>query len=133
MAADGPPTILVVDDDAVSVLSIRRALRRIGNAGPLEVAHDGEAALSCLERLARTPTIVLLDLNMPGMGGIEFLETLAREGMPPATRILVLVGLDTPAALDAHRERIAGTVLKDDLPASLERVLAAMMPDRAGD
>lgn len=126
MDRDEQVTFLIVDDDEISVLSIRRALVRLGVAHPVEVAHDGEEALRRLRDRSEAPVVVLLDLNMPRMGGLEFLDTLARDGMPAATTVLLLVGLDTPEAIDAHQERIAGRVFKDDLPGSLRHALAEL-------
>lgn len=77
--------ILVVDDHAVVRAGLRRLLAGVPGAEILE-AGTGRDALA-LVRSAR-PTMVVLDLNLPGIGGIELLQRLLRED--PAIRIMVL-------------------------------------------
>ncbi len=70
--------ILLVEDDYLDVISVRRALTKLNLQHELYVAHNGEDALALLngnnssgEMLV--PDIILLDLNMPKMNGLEFL------------------------------------------------------------
>jgi CheY-like chemotaxis protein len=111
-------TILLIDDDTVDVTAIRRSFWQLKIANPLIVARNGLEALDILrgnnnhEKLA-TPYLILLDLNMPRMGGIEFLDILRRD--PGLRRSLVFVM--TTSAADEDRERayeknIAGYVRK---------------------
>ena len=66
--------ILLVEDDRVDILTIKRALRELKIINPLEVATNGEEALQYLQDETKDmPGIILLDLNMPRMNGIEFL------------------------------------------------------------
>jgi CheY-like chemotaxis protein len=67
--------ILLVEDDQVDVMTIRRALREIHVTNPVVTAENGEDALRYLRDAAsEPPCIILLDLNMPIMNGIEFLQ-----------------------------------------------------------
>lgn len=68
--------ILLVEDDQVDVLTTRRALRELHVTNPLVVCENGEEGLAYLRGAADPPCIVLLDLNMPVMNGIEFLENV---------------------------------------------------------
>ncbi|HEY3860709.1 MAG TPA: response regulator [Verrucomicrobiae bacterium] len=70
-------SILLVEDDVVDVMSVTRALRELHVANPLTVVGNGEEALERLrdERLP-IPGIILLDLNMPRMSGLDFLKVL---------------------------------------------------------
>lgn len=113
-----PITLVLVDDDDVDIMSIRRALsaKRIEN--PLVVAHDGIEALEHLrgengrERV-EPPFIILLDLNMPRMDGIEFLGELRAD---PALQHSVVYVLTTSSAqkdkLEAHAHNVDGFITK---------------------
>ena len=83
--------IFLVEDDEVDVMTMRRALKdlRIGN--PLSIAGDGEAALQMLRegRIAR-PCVILLDLNMPRMGGLEFLRVIKADADFRSIPVIVL-------------------------------------------
>lgn len=84
-------TILLVEDDAVDVMTVQRALREISVTNPLAVAGNGEEALEYLRNNANEkPCIILLDLNMPKMNGIEFLEIVKRDAGLKAIPVVVL-------------------------------------------
>ena len=76
--------ILLVEDDSVDIMTIERAFRQANIANPIFKARDGLAALEHLrgsggkEQIDR-PLLILLDLNMPLMNGLEFLETIKND------------------------------------------------------
>ncbi len=111
-------TILVVDDDRVDTMAIRRSLRELEIGNPVVAARDGIEALEHLrgengrEKL-RAPFLVLLDLNMPRMGGLEFLDELRADSLLHST--LVFVMTTSSSAEDrtrAYAKNVAGYVLK---------------------
>jgi CheY-like chemotaxis protein len=111
-------TIMVVDDDRVDTMAIRRSLRELKIANPVVAARDGIEALERLrgenghEKL-RSPHLVLLDLNMPRMGGIEFLEELRADPVLQSTLVFVMTTSSaTEDRTRAYAKNVAGYVLK---------------------
>lgn len=67
--------ILLVEDDVVDVMTVKRAMRDLGMPNPLRVAGNGEEALRDLRAPDHPlPGLILLDLNMPRINGVEFLR-----------------------------------------------------------
>lgn len=114
-------SILLIDDDEVDVFAVQRAIRKNGITNPLYVAQDGRQALALLRGTPPAPPlphplIILLDLNMPRMGGLEFLEVLRSDPIYKSLPVFVLTTSDDVrdrAAADALG--VAGYLLKDDL------------------
>ena len=73
--------ILLVEDDEVDVMNVRRAFEKAHIANPVYVAGNGIEALEKLRNgeIPNHRRLVLLDLNMPRMNGIEFLKELRRD------------------------------------------------------
>lgn len=74
--------ILLVEDDQIDTMTVKRALKELKVSNRLECVENGEAALAYLNDSARErPCLILLDLNMPVMGGIEFLRVVKGNGL----------------------------------------------------
>ncbi len=107
--------VLVVDDDDIDVMNVRRAFEKANIHNPLFHAGDGLEALELLRGpdLPRERRLVLLDLNMPRMNGIEFLRELRAD---PELRGTAVVVLTTSQAerdrLDAYGFNVAGYLVK---------------------
>jgi CheY-like chemotaxis protein len=83
--------ILLVEDDSVDVMTILRALKEIHVVNPVVNMEHGEAALDHLRNPANErPCIILLDLNMPIMNGIEFLQQAKQDAMLRSIPVVVL-------------------------------------------
>lgn len=103
-------TILLVEDNPQDELLMLRALRKVNLANRVDVVRDGQQALDYVfaegEFVSRAgeppPTVVMLDLNMPRVGGLEVLEHLRNH---PRTRLVPVVILTSS---DEQRDRIAG-------------------------
>jgi CheY-like chemotaxis protein len=89
--------ILLVEDDQVDVLTTRRALKEVHVSNPLVVCENGEEGLAWLRNAAEPPCLVLLDLNMPVMNGIEFLENVKRDARLRRIPTVVLTTSDEQA------------------------------------
>ncbi|MBL8518312.1 MAG: response regulator transcription factor [Betaproteobacteria bacterium] len=119
--------VVLVDDQTLVRSGIRGLLDLTDDISVVAEAADGAAALAAIEDLK--PDVVLLDIRMPGMTGIEVLETLMRGGAP-ARAILLTTFDDDQALLDGMRAGARGFLLKD---ISLERLTRAIRDVAAGE
>ena len=88
--------ILLVEDDSVDVMTVRRALKELDVANELVPAGDGEEALDYLRnRAAARPCVILLDLNMPRMSGTEFMKIAKADDALRTIPIIVLTTSNT--------------------------------------
>jgi len=107
--------ILLVEDDQVDILNVRRAFLKHNITNPLFVAENGVEGLEMLRNGAVPPTrrIVLLDLNMPMMNGIEFLRALRADPDLRLTPVVVLTtSNDERDRTEAYNLNVAGYILK---------------------
>lgn len=88
-------TVLVVDDSDADQFLAKRVLLKFDPTVEVLRAHDGREALALLDTLAKPPDVVLLDINMPGMNGFEFLEAYARRDSPAST-VMMLTSSASP-------------------------------------
>lgn len=87
----GTKPILLVEDDRVDAMTVKRALKKIHVSNPLVTAGNGEEALAWLENGENgPPCIILLDLNMPRMNGIEFLAAIKNRDVLKNIPVVVL-------------------------------------------
>jgi CheY-like chemotaxis protein len=113
--------ILLVEDDDVDVEAVRRALRKAGIENPLHVAHDGIEALDILwgksgARGLPQPCLILLDINMPRLSGLQFLEVRAGDISLKQNVVFVLTTSDHDQdKMRAYERDIAGYMQKRDL------------------
>lgn len=107
-------TVLLVEDDEVDVELVRRAFKNHRIANPLMVAQDGVAALELLRSgQVPRPHIILLDLNMPRMGGLEFLENLRSDPQLRDSVVFVLTTSNDEAdRCQAYAKNVAGYCVK---------------------
>ncbi|HKE19660.1 MAG TPA: response regulator [Kofleriaceae bacterium] len=107
--------ILLVEDDDVDVMNVRRAFQRNNITNPIHVASNGLEALQLL-RGGQVPAdrrLILLDLNMPKMNGIEFLRELRADPQLAHVPVVVLTtSNDERDKVDAYNLNVAGYLLK---------------------
>ncbi|MEJ2621088.1 MAG: response regulator [Candidatus Thiodiazotropha sp.] len=101
-------SILLIEDDRVDIMTVQRALKKNKISNPLFIARTGHEAFNMLrgkkgeERV--TPALILLDLNLPKMSGIEFLHKLRKDPDLSEQRIIVLTSSNEPKDRDAAFE-----------------------------
>ncbi|TLU98239.1 response regulator [Dyadobacter luticola] len=121
-----PMTILLLEDDEVDVMNVKRAFKKNNISNPLIVASNGIEGLAILR--SRTdlpkPRIVLLDLNMPKMGGIEFLKEIRQDPELSSLSVFVMTTSNEDSdKIEAFNLNVAGYILK---PLSMDRFIAAV-------
>ena len=107
--------ILLVDDDEVDIMNVQRAFARNHITNPLHIAGDGPTGLRMLRdgTIASGRRLVLLDLNMPRMNGIEFLRELRADPALRHTSVVVLTTSNEERdKTDAYQLGVAGYLLK---------------------
>ena len=121
--------ILLVEDDEIDVMNVKRAFKKNNVTNPLYVCNNGLEALQFLrgERdpsITENPQIILLDLNMPKMGGIEFLREIRKdEKLKKISVFIMTTSNEDKDKLDAYDLNVAGYILK---PLSMERFIEAV-------
>lgn len=121
-------SLLIVDDDDIDAMALKRALHKLKLLNPLYRACDGIEALELL-RAGKVPKpfIVLLDINMPRMNGLEFLEALRSD--PELTHAVVFVLTTSKSDEDimaAYREHVAGYLLKQRMDSDFMQVISLL-------
>lgn len=122
-----PMTILLVEDDEVDIMNVKRAFKKNNISNPLMIAHNGIEALEILRSDVpgiKKPKIILLDLNMPRMGGIEFLKEIRQDQALSKLSVFVMTTSNEDGdKIDAFNLNVAGYILK---PLSMDRFISAV-------
>ena len=115
-----PINILLVEDDEVDVMNVQRAFKKGNILNPLFIAKNGLEALNMLRASQDNPAavpnqrrLILLDLNMPKMGGIEFLQNLRNDENLKSIPVVVLTTSNQDRDLvEAYNLNVAGYLIK---------------------
>ena len=124
--------ILLVEDDELDVMNVQRAFTKNNVVNPLYVAANGVEALEMLRgrrqpAVPRERRLILLDLNMPKMGGIEFLKELRADPDLHATTVVVLTTSDEERdKVKAYDLNVAGYILKPVTVAAFVEIMATL-------
>ena len=128
--AQEPISILLIEDDEVDIMNVQRAFLKNGMTNPLHIAHNGQEALNMLRgnagegSLNPRPTVILLDINMPRMNGIEFLKEIrADESLKSISVFVMTTSNEESDKIEAYKLNVAGYILK---PLSFERFIEAV-------
>ena len=104
--------VLLVEDDKVDVMTVKRAFKELDIPNHLAEAGNGEEGLEYLKD-NDNPCLILLDLNMPRMNGIEFLEEVKKDEYLRLIPVVVLTTAKDPKdKADSYSRGVAGYMVK---------------------
>lgn len=106
--------ILLVEDDSIDAMTVKRAFKDLKVINPLVHVVNGEEALEYLKNESnKKPCVILLDLNMPKMNGIEFLKIKIENGEFKKIPVVALTTSKEAPDIDASFELgVAGYIVK---------------------
>jgi two-component system, chemotaxis family, CheB/CheR fusion protein len=119
-----PPRVLVVDDNQDAADTFANVLECMGY--DVEAAYDGQQALE--KAVETAPDVVILDIDMPVMNGVETARALKAEEATRCTRLVALTGLPAPDWPDTEADRfdvrLAKPICVGEMATLLERLVA---------
>ena len=106
--------ILLLEDDTVDAMTVKRALKELKVLNPLVRTCNGEDGLAYLrEEKNPKPCVILLDLNMPKMNGLEFLKAVkADEQFKMIPAIVLTTSKDDQERIRGYQLNVAGYIIK---------------------
>ena len=134
-----PIRILLVEDDRVDIMTVQRAMKKIDVSNPLYVARTGVEALGMLRgdgypKIEPTPSLILLDLNLPKMGGIEFLKELRADPVLRSLHVIVLTSSNEPSDRSAAFEyEVDDYIVKPHSFNDFSDAMSIILSDWAGE
>jgi len=124
-----PVTILLLDDDYVDVMAVKRALKKLKIANPFVHARDGIEGLEILRKpgAVSQPFIVLLDINMPRKNGIKMLTELPEDdSLSNVVVFIVTTSNDEQDKIASYKHNIAGYIVKKQVGDSFYNIMTML-------
>jgi len=121
--------ILLVEDDEIDVKAFQRAFKKQNITNPLHVARDGKEGLDYLMERAggnsdEMPSLVILDINMPRMSGLELLRKIrAEDKLRHLVVFMLTTSNDEKDKFEAYDLNVAGYMLKTDMGRGFQRAI----------
>jgi len=121
--------ILLIEDDMIEVMKLNRVISSLQLNHKITEANNGEQALDLLKQKDNLPDVILLDLNMPKINGIEFLKILkGDERLKYIPTVILTTSNNQRDLLECYKIGIAGYVLKplkyEDYVSKIEKLLS---------
>jgi len=121
--------ILLIEDDMIEIMKLTRTVSALKLDHKIIKANNGEEALYLLEQKENLPDIILLDLNMPKINGIEFLNILKNDNVLKYIPAIILTTSNNQKdLLECYEIGVAGYVIKplkyEDYVNKIEKLLA---------
>ncbi|GGD11753.1 response regulator [Hyunsoonleella pacifica] len=121
--------ILLIEDDMIEVMKLHRTISKLKLPHNIVEANNGEDALKILQKKDELPHIILLDLNMPKLNGIEFLNILKNDDVLKYIPTIILTTSNNQKdLLECYKIGIAGYIIKplkyEDYISKIEKLMA---------
>ncbi|APX99618.1 response regulator [Lacinutrix venerupis] len=121
--------ILLIEDDMIEIMKLNRTISTLKLDHTIIEANNGEDALEILEQKDNLPDIILLDLNMPKINGIEFLKILKKDEILRYIPTIILTTSNNQRdLLECYKTGVAGYIIKplkyEDYVSKIEKLLA---------
>lgn len=119
--------ILLVEDDEVDRMTVKRAIRKLKIPNELITAENGEEALDLLNNSEELPWFILMDINMPRMNGLELLKVMkSNERLKIVPVIMLTTSAQDEDRYQSFQNSVAGYVIKpvefDDFVEAIDRI-----------
>ena len=125
-----PLSIILVEDDDADAKAVRRAFAKVRIANPIIRLRDGVEALAYLRGETGVPPasyVLMVDLNMPRMGGIEFLRNLREDPvLAPSVAFVMTTSNTDRDRSDAYENNVAGYILKRNAGADFMQLVSTI-------
>lgn len=126
-------SIVIVDDDQVDVKAIKRGFSKAGLDCPVHCAKDGMEALAVLRGedgnppLLGKPLLLLVDINMPRMGGVEFIKEMHECENNESCSIFILTTAKKAEEIQStYNFDITGYIVKEDIESEIDRLITSL-------
>lgn len=121
--------VLLVEDNLIEIMKMKRTISLLKLNHTINEAKNGEDALEFLKDRSKIPDIILLDLNMPKINGIEFLKIIkANDDLKHIPTIILTTSSNQKDILECYNTGMSGYVLKplkyEDYVKKIETVLS---------
>ncbi|MFK5982088.1 MAG: response regulator [Flavobacteriaceae bacterium] len=108
-----PLSILLIEDDLIEIMKFNRTIATLDLECNVKEAKNGEEALNLLSNRDQLPDIILLDLNMPKISGLEFLKILKKDSvLKYIPTIILTTSINHKEILECYKIGIAGYITK---------------------
>ncbi|EAR11965.1 two-component response regulator [Polaribacter irgensii 23-P] len=106
-------SVLLIEDNLIEIMKMERTILSLGLEHTVNVANNGEEALEILEDALRWPDLILLDLNMPRISGLEFLSILKNNEQLKHIPTVILTTSDNQKDIEeCYRIGVSGYIVK---------------------
>ncbi len=106
-------SLLLIEDDEIETLKFQKIVSSISEKHKVTIAQNGEEALKLVKNIGQLPNVILLDLNMPKLNGLEFLKILKNSGVLKYIPVVILTTSNYPNdILECYEMGIAGYLMK---------------------